>query len=149
MAVLCRKTPRSWYEQGPKFLWPAHLCFTLRTQPKRFADCNKLPPMRWRKKFEVPVVKIARTFGLAFVVAGLAIPAHGHLLHKKKKPPPVTTTDSVAPDKELYEKAEDGIKHGRYEVARLQLNTLLNAYPDSEYLAKAKLAVADSYFKEG
>jgi outer membrane protein assembly factor BamD len=105
--------------------------------------------MRWRKKFEVPVVKIARTFGLAFVVAGLAIPAHGQLLHKKKKPSPVTTTDSVAPDKELYEKAEDGIKHGRYEVARLQLNTLLNAYPDSEYLAKAKLAVADSYFKEG
>jgi len=34
-------------------------------------------------------------------------------------------------------------------VARLQLEALLNTYPDSEYLAKAKLAVGDSYFKEG
>ena len=27
--------------------------------------------------------------------------------------------------------------------------TLINTYPDSEYLAKAKLGVADSYYKEG
>jgi len=33
--------------------------------------------------------------------------------------------------------------------ARLELQTLVNTYPDSEFLAKAKLAVADSYFKEG
>lgn len=94
-------------------------------------------------------MKIARTIGLVLIVAALGLPAQGQLLHKKKKPSPVTTGDSVAPDKVLYERAMDGIKHGRYEVARLQLNTLLNAYPDSEYLAKAKLAIADSYFKEG
>ena len=41
------------------------------------------------------------------------------------------------------------IKHGRHEVGRLGLQTLINTYPDSEYLAKAKLAIADSYFKEG
>ncbi len=29
------------------------------------------------------------------------------------------------------------------------MQTLINTYPDSEYLAKAKLAVADSYYKEG
>ena len=41
------------------------------------------------------------------------------------------------------------IKHGRYDARRLALQTLINTYPDSEYLAKAKLAVADSYYKEG
>ena len=33
--------------------------------------------------------------------------------------------------------------------ADLNLQTLINTYPDSEYLAKAKLAIADSYYKEG
>ena len=43
----------------------------------------------------------------------------------------------------------DDLKRGRQEVARLSLQTLINTYPDSEYLAKAKLAIADSYYKEG
>jgi outer membrane protein assembly factor BamD len=34
-------------------------------------------------------------------------------------------------------------------VGRLTLQTLINTYPDSEYLAKAKLAIADSYYSEG
>ncbi len=55
----------------------------------------------------------------------------------------------AAPDKVLYDRAMKDIKKGRHEVARLTLQTLINTYPDSEYLAKAKLAIADSYFKEG
>ncbi len=43
----------------------------------------------------------------------------------------------------------EDIKKGRQEVGRLSLQTLINTYPDSEYLAKAKLAIADSYYKEG
>ena len=53
------------------------------------------------------------------------------------------------PDKVLYEKATNEIAHGRYDVGRLTLQTLMNTYPDSEYLAKTKLAIADSYYKEG
>jgi outer membrane protein assembly factor BamD len=53
------------------------------------------------------------------------------------------------PDKILYEKASNEIRHGRYDVGRLTLQTLINTYPDSEYLAKAKLAIADSYYQEG
>ena len=34
-------------------------------------------------------------------------------------------------------------------MARLTLNTLINTYDTSEYLAKAKLAIADSWFREG
>jgi outer membrane protein assembly factor BamD len=53
------------------------------------------------------------------------------------------------PDKILYEKATQEIQRGRYDVGRLTLQTLINTYPDSEYLSKAKLAIADSYYNEG
>jgi outer membrane protein assembly factor BamD len=56
---------------------------------------------------------------------------------------------SAEPDKVLYNRAEDDLKHGRFTEGRLALQTLINTYPDSEFLAKAKLAVADSYFGEG
>ncbi len=53
------------------------------------------------------------------------------------------------PDKILYERSVAEIDHGRYDVGRLTLQTLLNTYPDSEFLAKAKLAIANSYFRQG
>lgn len=59
------------------------------------------------------------------------------------------TGTSAEPDKVLYERALNDIAHNKHEVARLTLQTLINTYPDSEYLAKAKLAIADSYYKEG
>jgi outer membrane protein assembly factor BamD len=72
------------------------------------------------------------------------------ILHKKKPVDKSTdASNTVEPDKQLYDKAINDIKHGRHEVGRLGLQTLINTYPDSEYLAKAKLAIADSYFKEG
>ncbi len=72
------------------------------------------------------------------------------ILHKKKKVDKSTeSTNTVEPDKQLYDKAIEDIKHGKQEIGRLSLQTLINTYPDSEYLAKAKLAIADSYYKEG
>lgn len=53
------------------------------------------------------------------------------------------------PDKILYERAINEIQHNRYDVGRLTLQTLLNTYPDSEFLSKAKLAIADSYYQQG
>jgi outer membrane protein assembly factor BamD len=70
---------------------------------------------------------------------------------KKKQPAKATDTDpnsSAQPDKILYDRALEDIKHGRFTEGRLSLQTLINTYPDSEYLAKAKLTVADSYYKE-
>ena len=66
----------------------------------------------------------------------------------KKATAPVAGT-SAEPDKVLYDKASDDMKHGRYAVGRIAMQTVINTYPDSEYLAKAKLSIADSYFKEG
>ena len=68
---------------------------------------------------------------------------------KEKKKPGDDTSQSAEPDKVLYERAIFNIKKGRYTEGRLTLQALINTYPDSEYLAKAKLSVADSYFKEG
>jgi len=65
---------------------------------------------------------------------------------KEKKMGPV---DAGLPDKVLYDKALDATKRGHFDVARLDLQTLLNTYPDSQYQMKAKLAIADSWYKEG
>lgn len=62
---------------------------------------------------------------------------------------PLANIDSKQPDKGLYDRAIDSMKHGHYEVARTLLETLINTYPDSEYLARAKLAVGDSWYQEG
>src|SRR6202046_5082462 len=67
-----------------------------------------------------------------------------------KKPAAAPAADASAePDKVLYDRAQADLKAGRYTEGRLALQTLINTYPDSEFLAKAKLAVADSYYKEG
>jgi outer membrane protein assembly factor BamD len=93
--------------------------------------------------------------GLAWaVIAGMlllsAAPSEAQIFHKKKKVNKSTSVENNAqPDKILYDKAMDDVKHGRHEVGRLNLQTLINTYPDSEYLAKAKLAIADSYYREG
>jgi len=66
---------------------------------------------------------------------------------KKKYENPIGK-DTQQPDKVLFDKAVADIERGRYEVARLTLNALINTYDTSEYLAKAKLAIADSWMRE-
>jgi outer membrane protein assembly factor BamD len=62
---------------------------------------------------------------------------------------PLAGNTSKQPDKELFDKAMVAMKKGKFDVARLDLQTLLNTYPESEYQMRAKLAVGDSWFKEG
>jgi outer membrane protein assembly factor BamD len=71
----------------------------------------------------------------------------GCLVHKKYENP--ISKNTSQPDKVLFDKAVNDIEHGRFEVARITLNTLINTYDQSEYLAKAKLAIADSWYREG
>ena len=70
-------------------------------------------------------------------------------LKRVKKTDPLVGVDSKLPDKALYDKAMDMIKRGHFDVARLDLQTLLNTYPDSQYQMRAKLAIADSWYHEG
>src|SRR3954453_22859476 len=62
---------------------------------------------------------------------------------------PLAQVDSKQPDKVLFDRAMDAMKKNRYDVARLSLQTLINTYPDSEYIARAKLGIADSWYAEG
>src|SRR2546430_794096 len=67
----------------------------------------------------------------------------------KKVSNPLSNVGSKQPDKVLFDRAMDAMKHNRFDVARLTLETMINTYPDSEYIARAKLAVADSWYAEG
>ncbi len=62
---------------------------------------------------------------------------------------PLGNVNSRQPDKELFDKAMVAMKKGKFDVARLDLQTLLNTYPDTEYAMRAKLAVGDTWYKEG
>jgi outer membrane protein assembly factor BamD len=78
-------------------------------------------------------------------LAGALLLAGCH--HKVQNP--MANIDSKQPDKTLYDRAMESMKHGHYQEARTLLETLINAYPDSEYIARAKLAVGDSWYNEG
>ena len=101
--------------------------------------------------------RLSRSFA-ALALASLVL--FGVTAHAKEKQPkhkknqdlsanPLANVNSKQPDKELFDKAMIALKKGRYDVARLDLQTMLNTYPDSEYRMRAKLAVGDSWFKEG
>jgi outer membrane protein assembly factor BamD len=67
----------------------------------------------------------------------------------KKVSNPLANVDSKQPDKVLFDRALEALKSNKFEVARLSLQTLINTYPDSEYIARAKLGIADSWYAEG
>ncbi len=96
-------------------------------------------------------------FRLSTLCLLCALPASAQFgIFKPSKPATVPSpSDPLAghaskqPDKELFDKAMIAMKKGKFDVARLDLQTLLNTYPESEYQMRAKLAVGDSWFKEG
>src|ERR1700746_2767392 len=67
----------------------------------------------------------------------------------KKVNNPLANVGSKQPDKVLFDRSMDAMKHNRFDVARMTLQTLINTYPDSEFIARAKLGVADSWYAEG
>src|ERR1700756_4488244 len=62
---------------------------------------------------------------------------------------PLAKVDSRQPDKVLCDLGMDAMKHNHFDVARLDMQTLINTYPDSEFIARAKLSLADSWYAEG
>jgi outer membrane protein assembly factor BamD len=88
---------------------------------------------------------MTKHFLVAMLMAGLLTSCS---FRAKKYDDPITK-DTKQPDKVLFDRAIGDIEHGRYEIARITLNTLINTYDQSEFLAKAKLAIADSWFREG
>lgn len=91
----------------------------------------------------------SRTTALRMAVFLLALGLLTSCGFKRKKYENPITSSTEQPDKVLFDKAIGDMEKGRYEVARLTLQTLMNTYDTSEFMAKAKLAYADSWFREG
>src|SRR5579872_3228838 len=104
----------------------------------RTRTMERLGSAVWRNKGAAASCALIVTLGL--------LSSCGFRRHKYDNP---ITKDTQQPDKVLYDKAVNDIEHGRFEVARITLNTLINTYDQSEFLAKAKLAIADSWYREG
>jgi outer membrane protein assembly factor BamD len=92
----------------------------------------------------IPGYKARRAVAAMVVLLALAVAG----CRGRKYDNPISK-DTQQPDKVLFDKGIREIEKGRYEVARLTLNTLINTYDTSEFLAKAKLAIADSWMREG
>lgn len=80
------------------------------------------------------------------VLAGSVLAVSG-CHHKVQNP--LANIDSKQPDKGLFDRAMESMKKGRYSEARTLLETLINTYPDSEYIARAKLSLGDAWYNEG
>src|SRR5947209_11078623 len=87
-------------------------------------------------------------FRYVIVLAALAGLLSSCGIKRRKYENPISK-DTQQPDKVLFDKAVNDIEHSRFEIARLTLQTLINTYDSSEYLAKAKLAIADAWYREG
>jgi outer membrane protein assembly factor BamD len=87
--------------------------------------------------FRIPVMALAATLALTTACTN------------KKVSNPLAKVDSKQPDKVLFDRGMDSMKHNQYDIARLDMQTLINTYPDSEFVARAKLAMADSWYAEG
>jgi outer membrane protein assembly factor BamD len=106
-----------------------------------------------RPKKRTGYLPMQRRTPILLITAGLLaaapLPAISFpFIHKKKYEKPISK-DTLQPDKILFDRAIKDIEHGNYESARIVLNTLINTYDTSEYIAKAKLAIADSWYREG
>ena len=84
---------------------------------------------------------------LVSAVLAVAVLASSGCHHKVQNP--LANIDSKQPDKGLFDRAMDSMKRARYQEARTLLETLINTYPDSEYIARAKLALGDAWYAEG
>ena len=85
----------------------------------------------------IPVIALAATLALTTACTN------------KKVNNPLAKVDSKQPDKVLFDRGMDAMKHNHFDIARLDMQTLINTYPDSEFIARAKLSLADSWYAEG
>lgn len=53
------------------------------------------------------------------------------------------------PDQVLLERALQAMKNKQYAAARSLLEGLIEGYPDSDYVPRAKLSIGDAWYAEG
>ncbi len=136
-------------------------CCSIMMKPHRFlANASHLAPRRAQRGLRdfrhglltlLPLAKMTRETVMpirSLIPALILLAALSVGCGRSKYDNPIAN-NSQQPDKILFDQAIENIEKHRYELGRLTLQTLMNTYPDSEYMAKAKLAVADSWYREG
>jgi outer membrane protein assembly factor BamD len=88
-----------------------------------------------------------RTLGVTLLVLMSLVWAGCSRQNKSQNP--LADLDTKQPDKVLFDRAAAALKKNKFDVARLTLQTLINTYPDSEYVARAKLMVGEAWYYEG
>ena len=94
-------------------------------------------------------MKVLNLSRVRFVILGLTLLAVSSCSFRHRKYENPIAAETEQPDKILFDKAIKDLEKGRYEIARITLNTLINTYDSSEFLAKSKLAIADAWYREG
>ena len=61
----------------------------------------------------------------------------------------VATSNVKQSDKVLFGRAMTAMQKSEYLAARTLLETLINSHPDSDYVPRAKLSIADAWYAEG
>jgi outer membrane protein assembly factor BamD len=53
------------------------------------------------------------------------------------------------PDRVLFDRATKAMQQSEYATARTLLEILIDSHPDSDYVPRAKLSIADAWYAEG
>ena len=61
----------------------------------------------------------------------------------------VATPNVKQSDKVLFGRAMTAMQKSEYVAARTLLETLIKSHPDSDYVPRAKLSIADAWYAEG
>lgn len=64
-------------------------------------------------------------------------------------PSPGINAARKSPDTVLFERAIQVTRNSHYAEARTLLEKLIRSYPNSDYVARAKLSIGDAWYAEG
>jgi outer membrane protein assembly factor BamD len=85
--------------------------------------------------------RILQSAGMACVLFGMLAGFAGAQIARQSSA--VNRSDAM-----LFQQAQKALKQSNYAEARSLLDTLINAYPDSDYVPRAKLSIADSWYSQ-
>jgi len=90
-------------------------------------------------------MKVVKVFILAIGMASLLGACGGG----KTKNKVAIEEAKTGRDRELFKTAIGDIRDGHEDAGRMELNTIINTYPDSPLVKASKLAMSDSFYLEG
>jgi len=84
--------------------------------------------LKEKRKFLLATLGVSLIFGVSIDAGAQKKSSKKQEAAKKQQQ---DLASSSEPDKVLYDRAQEDLKHNRYTEGRLALQTLINTYPDS------------------